>query len=129
VAAGGWGNRIGSFSYCSLNTTIYGSKSKPKSKTPFYLVHPNMKVFGASTSTEVDVLGKAGEYIGVGGPAKGRSLADFGQKLSALKDAAKQVGTTAKYYLELGTSQAAIDLAKKILGDNNVVIFKVVKIN
>ena len=73
----------------------------------------NMKVFGASTSTEVDVLGKAGEYIGVGGPAKGRSLADFGQKLSALKDAAKQVGTTAKYYLELGTSQAAIDLAKK----------------
>lgn len=84
-----------------------------------------MIVRGASTSTDVDVLGKAGEYISVGGPAKGFDLASFGQKLSALKDAAQQAGTTAKYYLEQGTSKETVDLAKKILGANNVVIFNI----
>lgn len=38
----------------------------------------DMKVFGGSTSTGVDVLGKAGEYIGVGGGAKGIDLGRFG---------------------------------------------------
>jgi len=86
----------------------------------------NMKVFGASTSTEVDVLSKAGEYIGVGGAAKASNLADFGQKLSALKEAAGKAGTIAKYYLEAGTSQDAINLAKRILGENSVIVFKIV---
>lgn len=89
-----------------------------------------MMVKGASTSTDVDVIGKAGEYIGVGGPAKGASadaLSSFGQKLSALKEAAGKAGVGVKYYLEQGTSKQAIDLAKKILGNNAVTVFKIVK--
>ena len=39
-------------------------------------------------TTGVDVLGAAGEYIGVGGPAKGLNPADFGRKLQILKAAA-----------------------------------------
>ena len=68
---------------------------------------------------------RPGEYIGVGGPAKGMNLSAFGQKLSALKDAATKAGTTAEYYLEKGTSKEAIDLAKKILGDKAVVVYNV----
>ncbi|PYU20432.1 MAG: hypothetical protein DMG32_22335 [Acidobacteria bacterium] len=77
--------------------------------------------------TDVDVIGKAGELIAVGGPAKGLDLAKLGNKLSILKTAAMNVGTTAKAYFEAGTAQTVIDLAKKILGEKNVVVFKIVK--
>jgi hypothetical protein len=85
-----------------------------------------MIVKGASTSTDVDVIGKAGEYIGVGGPAKGINLSAFGQKLAALKDAATKANVVAQYYLEEGTPKEAIALAKKILSDKAVKVYKIV---
>ncbi len=75
-------------------------------------------------STDVDVLGPAGEYIGVGGPAKAADLSRFGRQLQVLKEAAKQNGTVALMYLEEGTPEAAINLAKKWLGEANVFTFK-----
>lgn len=78
-------------------------------------------------STDIDVIGKAGEYIAVGGPAKGLDLAKFGQKLDILKRGAAEAGVAAKAYLAEGTSQKAIDLAKKKLGEDNVVIFRIVQ--
>jgi hypothetical protein len=75
-------------------------------------------------STDLDVLGPAGEYIGVGGPAKASDLSRFGRQLQVLKAAAKQDGTAAQMYLEEGTPEAAIQLAKKWLGDGNVFTFK-----
>jgi hypothetical protein len=70
-----------------------------------------------------------GEYINVGGPAKAGNLSAFGQKLAALKDAATKAGVGAEYYLEQGTPKEAIALAKKILGDKAVHIYKVVPKN
>ena len=46
-------------------------------------------------STDIDVFGAAGEYVGVGGPAKGLNLADFGRKLQILKAGAEQAGVEA----------------------------------
>jgi hypothetical protein len=43
-------------------------------------------------SAAVDVYGKAGEFIGVGGPAKAINLSDLGGKLKALAGAAEQAG-------------------------------------
>lgn len=41
-----------------------------------------MKIFGPSASTDVDVIGKAGQYISVGGVAKDKDLATFGAEIS-----------------------------------------------
>ena len=75
-------------------------------------------------STDLDVLGPAGEYIGVGGPAKAADLSRFGRQLQVLKEVAKQNGTVAQMYLEEGTPETAINLAKKWLGEANVFTFK-----
>jgi hypothetical protein len=75
-------------------------------------------------ATDVDVLGGKGQYIEVGGPAKGVNLGKFGRQLQILQAAAEQNGTTAEAYLQEGTSQQAIDLAKKRLGSGNVHKFK-----
>ena len=75
-------------------------------------------------TVDVDVIGKAGEYIGVGGPMKALNLADLGGKLKTLGAAAKAAGVTAQYYFEKGTPQPAIDLAKKRLGAENVFVFE-----
>jgi filamentous hemagglutinin len=75
-------------------------------------------------STDLDVLGKAGEYIGVGGPAKAGDLSRFGRQLQILKKAAEEKGVPAIMYLEEGTPEAAISLAKKWLGESSVKIFK-----
>jgi hypothetical protein len=74
-------------------------------------------------STDIDVIGPAGEFIGVGGPAKAMDLAKFGRQLQILKAAASLANTPARMYLERGTPQSAIDLAIKWLGAENVVIF------
>jgi hypothetical protein len=80
-------------------------------------------------STDIDVIGKAGEYIEVGGRSKGWNLAalsSFGNQLEKLKRGAAAAGVAAKAYLEEGTPQEAIELAKKKLGEDNVVIFRIV---
>ncbi|MCL5058255.1 MAG: right-handed parallel beta-helix repeat-containing protein [Actinobacteria bacterium] len=74
--------------------------------------------------TDIDVLGAAGEYIGVGGPAKAEDLARFGRQLKTLRAAAVQAGgVRAMYYLEEGTPLKAINLAKRWLGADNVFTF------
>ena len=78
-------------------------------------------------ATDIDVVGKAGEYIAVGGPAKGFDMSKFGQKLDILRRGAAEAGVAAKAYLAEGTSQKAIDLAKKKLGEENVVVFRIVQ--
>jgi hypothetical protein len=75
-------------------------------------------------TTAVDVYGKAGEFIGVGGPMKADNLADFGRKLQVLAGTAKQAGVKAQYYLAKGTPEAAIKLAQKWLGAENVFLFE-----
>ena len=74
-------------------------------------------------SSDLDVLGPKGELIGVGGPHKASDLGKFGKQLQILQKVAAERGVAAKMYLEHGTPQAAIDLAKKKLGESNVIIF------
>jgi RHS repeat-associated protein len=75
-------------------------------------------------STGVDVFGRAGEFIGVGGPAKAGDLADFGGKLQILAGTAGQAGVKAQYYLAKGTPDAVVKLAQKWLGKENVFFFE-----
>jgi filamentous hemagglutinin len=75
------------------------------------------------SSTDVDVVGPAGELIGVGGPAKAGDLAKFGRPPQIHKKVPEERGVSAKMYLEEGTPQSAIDLAKRWLGEGNVIVF------
>jgi uncharacterized protein YukE len=74
-------------------------------------------------STDVDVIGKDGEYISVGGPAKAQDLASLGSKLRILKYAADQQGVPARAYFERGTPDNVLELARQKLGADNVFIF------
>jgi len=75
-------------------------------------------------TTDVDVRGPNGEYIAVGGNAKGgKKLAQFGNKMNVLKLAADRDGVVAQYYFPLGTSPDVVNLAIKKLGDENVFFF------
>jgi hypothetical protein len=73
--------------------------------------------------TDVDVIGGDGSYIQVGGPAKGLNLAKFGQKLSILKWKAAQDSVAAQVYMEEGTPDNVLALARRILGPDNVHTF------
>jgi hypothetical protein len=74
--------------------------------------------------TAIDVLGRSGEMIGVGGPAKAINLADLGLKLKVLSGVAERIGVRAMYFFEKGTPLEAIRLAEKWLGKDNVVVFE-----
>ena len=74
-------------------------------------------------TTDVDVVGQSGEMIQVGGPAKAANLAKTGQKLNILKRVADSKGVKAMAYFEKGTPQSVIDVAKRQLGESNVVVF------
>jgi hypothetical protein len=71
-------------------------------------------------STAIDVYGRAGEFIGVGGPAKALNLSQLGTQLKVLAAAAEQAGVKAQYYFARGTSIEAFRLAEKWLGKGNV---------
>ena len=73
-------------------------------------------------STDIDVVGPCGELVGVGGPAKA-DLSRLGRQLQILKKAAENKRVTAMYYFEEGTSEAALKLARKWLGAENVKTF------
>ena len=75
-------------------------------------------------TTDVDVVGPSGEMIQVGGPAKAANLSKTGQKLNILKRVADAKGVKAMAYFEKGTPQSVIDVAKRQLGENNVVVFE-----
>jgi hypothetical protein len=71
----------------------------------------------------VDVFGPNGEYIAVGGPGKALKMNKLGEQMKILKWGADQASVRAIAYFEEGTPQEALDLARKWLGDGNVLIF------
>ncbi|WP_055523048.1 RHS repeat-associated core domain-containing protein [Streptomyces graminilatus] len=74
-------------------------------------------------TTDVDVIAADGTYIAVGGKAKARNLAALGQKLRILRWGAEQQGVGAKAYFQEGTPDTALNLARKVLGEDNVHTF------
>jgi hypothetical protein len=74
-------------------------------------------------TTDVDVIGGDGTYIAVGGKAKAKDLAKLGQKLNILKWGAGEQGVGAKAYFQEGTPESALNVARKVLGGDNVHVF------
>ncbi|MFD9410177.1 ricin-type beta-trefoil lectin domain protein [Streptomyces sp. NPDC059989] len=74
-------------------------------------------------SSGLDVRGPNGEYVFVGGAAKAKNPAKFGQALKVAKYAADQAGVPAIYYLDEGTPDSAIKQAQKVFGAENVHTF------
>nr|WP_321839589.1 hemagglutinin repeat-containing protein [Paraburkholderia bannensis] len=74
-------------------------------------------------STDIDVVAPNGDLIAVGGPAKANNLGKLGQELRIYQTIADQRGVSAQVYFAEGTPQPAINLATKILGEENVKIF------
>lgn len=74
-------------------------------------------------SSGLDVRGPNGEYVFVGGAAKAKNPAKFGQALKVAKYAADQAGVSAIYYLDEGTPESAIKQAQKVFGAENVHTF------
>ncbi|HEX8615130.1 MAG TPA: hemagglutinin repeat-containing protein [Telluria sp.] len=78
----------------------------------------------------IDVIGKNGELIQVGGPGKNANpdvLEKTKNAMRVLKEEARINNTVAKVYLEHGDSERFKELvreAQKILGKDNVVVFK-----
>lgn len=75
--------------------------------------------------TDIDVIGKAGEYIAVGGPAK--TASDVGRQLQILKAAAEQAGVKCVAFFARGTPEEVLKVARRRLGEGNVHIFEDVK--
>ena len=76
--------------------------------------------------TDVDVLGLNGEYIVVGGPAKGRDLPQFIKKLHILRYAATQAGVRPIAYFDEGTPDEVLRAAEKVLGADSVRVERLV---
>jgi hypothetical protein len=74
---------------------------------------------------QIDVIGAAGELIEVGGPGKALSLTGWGEQVQRLAKAARLRGVRPMVYLEEGTPQAVIRIARRRLGNRNVVIFRI----
>lgn len=83
-----------------------------------------MTVKGLGT-TDIDVIGEAGEYIAVKGPAK--TASKVGRQLQILKAAADRAGVKAIAYFAKGTPEEVLKVARRKLGDENVHIFEDVK--
>jgi len=83
----------------------------------------DLLVRGGGKGVRVDVVGPNGELIVVGGPSKAANLGGLGDNLTRLKTVAEANEVRALAYFEEGTPSTAVDLAKKILGDENVKLF------
>jgi RHS repeat-associated protein len=83
------------------------------------VVAVGLKVITPYGNTDIDVVTKSGQYIEVGGPAKGLKLAQFGQQLQRVAWYAGEQGGTAIFRYAQGTSEAAIKLAEKYFGAGN----------
>ena len=76
---------------------------------------------------EIDVIGKGGEFIEVGGAAKGanqKALSRLGVQLKRLRAAADDAGVEAHAYFETGTPEPALKVARCQLGRDKVHIFE-----
>jgi len=78
----------------------------------------------AGKSIKLDVLGKHGEFIYVGGPGKNENLAEMIESLKQYKLYAEYYNTRALAYFASGTSDKVLNTAKKIFGKENVHTFK-----
>jgi hypothetical protein len=76
-------------------------------------------------SSDLDVEGPNGEYIGVGGPAKGHDKKELGKQLKILKEAADVAKKPAQYYLDAATDKATREYIESILGKENVFEFQI----
>lgn len=74
-------------------------------------------------STDIDVVGPAGELVTVGGPAKVKDLGKLGKHFKILKALAEERGVEAFAYFEEGTPEPALQLARKWLGEDKVKVF------
>jgi hypothetical protein len=72
---------------------------------------------------KVDVYGPKGEYIAVGGPAKGEDLSKTIGQLHDLKRAADMNGVGAQAYFTKDTPPQVLEAAGKVLGAGNVHTF------
>lgn len=71
----------------------------------------------------IDVLGRNGELILVGGPGKGANPSAAIQRAADLKLAAAERGVDGVMYFTRDTPKAVLDGARKHLGNNNVRLF------
>src|SRR3990172_5885361 len=79
--------------------------------------------------TDIDVISRAGQWIQVGGPGKAasaRALDKLEQEITRVSQAARQAGVPVQYYFANGTPEAALALARGLLGPENVQVFSVV---
>lgn len=86
-----------------------------------------IKVAGVG-KTDIDVISRVGEFIMVGGPGKGASagaLRDLAKEITKVRAAAQEAGVTAQYHFARGTSEAALKVAREMLGPENVRVFRV----
>ncbi|MDH6113399.1 hypothetical protein P3T36_001722 [Kitasatospora sp. MAP12-15] len=96
---------------------VGGSVAKDANGQDIRAVMPNVG------STGLDVVGRNGEYIFVGGGAKAKNPANFGKLLKISKYVADEAGVTAQHYLADNTPDSAVAQARKVFGDENVHIF------
>lgn len=82
----------------------------------YKLLIPSIK----GRAVKVDVFGPRGEFIGVGGPGKGRHLDKTISYLTQLRRYADYYNTQAHAYFVRGTERKVLDAARRVLGDNNV---------
>ncbi|MFJ1759561.1 hypothetical protein ACIOD2_04540 [Amycolatopsis sp. NPDC088138] len=113
------GNAVGNAREVKVADIVGGRRTKELTNNgqDFEIVQPGVG------KTGVDVFGPNGEYIAVGGPGKALNTTKLGSQMKILKWGADQAGVTAQAYFEAGTPQEAIDIAKKWLGDANVISF------
>jgi len=80
---------------------------------------------GQKGTAEVDVRGKNGELIAVGGPAKAQNLPVLTQRMTDLKLAAEaqKPPVKAQAYFSSDTPNEALNAARKVLGNDNVHTF------
>lgn len=79
-------------------------ESKVAALTAGKVVRQSVTVKGLG-STDIDVIGQAGEYIAVGGPAK--TASDVGRQLQILQETAKQAGVKAVACFAKGTPRVS----------------------
>jgi RHS repeat-associated protein len=74
--------------------------------------------------TDIDVVARNGDLVAVGGGAKARDKGNLGRALRIYQAVAKQRGVGVRAFFAKGTPKEITDYARKILGKDNVSIFK-----
>ena len=75
-------------------------------------------------TTDIDVVAKNGDLVAVGGGAKARDKGNLGRVLRIYQAVANERGVKAKAFFAKDTPKEIIDYAGKVLGKDNVTVFK-----